>query len=174
MRQYRTETKLRVNDLLMWNERTIDIAVIELFSTPYFRDQTQLISIVLAKHFCGVGIVSLLKTCSLVLEHVVRFRVERSMGDTMGGQSEAMDQLLHAFDRRFSDHKHLISQIICWAFNIVNINLILMIKFLLTFRHRASCILGQAFYYSPENAFYIFNQQIYFIIWYLLDRASLI
>ena len=32
------------------------------------------------------------------------------------------------------------------------------------FRHRASCILGQAFRYSPENAFYIFNQQIYFII----------
>ena len=44
----------------------------------------------------------------------------------------------------------------------------------LTFRHRASCILGQAFHCSPENAFYIFNQQIYFIIWYLLDRASLI
>ena len=39
---------------------------------------------------------------------------------------------------------------------------------ILTFRHRAS------FRYSPENAFYIFNQQIYFIIWYLLDRASLI
>ena len=34
----------------------------------------------------------------------------------------------------------------------------------LTFRHRASCILGQAFHCSPENAFYIFNQQIYFII----------
>ena len=34
----------------------------------------------------------------------------------------------------------------------------------LTFRHRASCILGQAFHYSPEIAFYIFNQQIYFII----------
>ena len=33
---------------------------------------------------------------------------------------------------------------------------------------------GQAFRCSPENAFYIFNQQIYFIIWYLLDRASLI
>ena len=44
----------------------------------------------------------------------------------------------------------------------------------LTFRHRASCILGQAFHYTPENAFYIFKQQIYFIIWYLLDRASLI
>ena len=34
----------------------------------------------------------------------------------------------------------------------------------LTFMHRASRILGQAFRYSPENAFYIFNQQIYFII----------
>ena len=44
----------------------------------------------------------------------------------------------------------------------------------LTFRHRASCILGQAFHYSPENAFYVFNQHIYFINWYLLDRASLI
>ena len=42
------------------------------------------------------------------------------------------------------------------------------------FRHRASCILEQAFHYSPVNAFYIFNQQLYFIIWYLLDRASLI
>ena len=27
----------------------------------------------------------------------------------------------------------------------------------LTFRHLASCIQGQAFRYSPENAFYIFN-----------------
>jgi hypothetical protein len=44
----------------------------------------------------------------------------------------------------------------------------------LNFRHRASSIQGQAFHYSPENAFYIFNQQIYFIIWYLLDGASLI
>ena len=44
----------------------------------------------------------------------------------------------------------------------------------LSFRHRASCILGQAFHYSPENALCVFNQQIYFIIWYLLDRASLI
>jgi ribonuclease HI len=34
----------------------------------------------------------------------------------------------------------------------------------LTFRHRASCILGQAFHSSTENVFYIFNQQIYFII----------
>ena len=34
--------------------------------------------------------------------------------------------------------------------------------------------IGQAFRYTPENAFHIFNQQIYFIIWYLLDRASLI
>jgi len=35
---------------------------------------------------------------------------------------------------------------------------------MLNFRHRAYCILGQAFHFSPENAFYIFNQQIYFII----------
>jgi len=34
----------------------------------------------------------------------------------------------------------------------------------LTFRHRSSCILGQAFRYSPENAFYVFNQEIYFIM----------
>ena len=41
---------------------------------------------------------------------------------------------------------------------------------------QAPCVLyiGQAFRYSPENAFYIFNQQIFFIILYLLDRASLI
>ena len=40
---------------------------------------------------------------------------------------------------------------------------------------QAPCVLyiGQAFRYSPENTFYIFNQQIY-IIRYLLDRASLI
>ena len=35
---------------------------------------------------------------------------------------------------------------------------------ILTFRHRASCFIGQAFRYSPEKAFYVFNQQIYFII----------
>ena len=46
--------------------------------------------------------------------------------------------------------------------------------FSLTFRHRASCIQEGAFCYFPENAFYIFNQQIYFIIWHLRDRASLI
>ena len=44
----------------------------------------------------------------------------------------------------------------------------------LTFRHRASSIQGQTFRYSPENAFYVFNQQIYFIIWCFLDGASLI
>ena len=32
----------------------------------------------------------------------------------------------------------------------------------LTFRHRASCILGQAFHLTPQNAFYIFNQQFFF------------
>jgi len=44
------------------------------------------------------------------------------------------------------------------------------------FKLQAPCVLyiGQAVRYSPENAFYIFNQWIYFIIWYLLDRASLI
>jgi len=31
----------------------------------------------------------------------------------------------------------------------------------LTFRHRASCLLGQAFHYSPENAFiYLINKYI--------------
>ena len=34
--------------------------------------------------------------------------------------------------------------------------------------------IGQAFHYYSENAFYVFNQQIYIIIWYLLDHASLI
>jgi len=38
------------------------------------------------------------------------------------------------------------------------------VKKLLTFRHRASSILGQVFCSSPENTLYIFNQQIYFII----------
>ena len=34
------------------------------------------------------------------------------------------------------------------------------------FNPQAPCVLytGQAFHYTPENAFYIFNQQIYFII----------
>ena len=40
----------------------------------------------------------------------------------------------------------------------------LILERISNFRHRASCILGQAFHCSPENAFYIFNQQIYFII----------
>ena len=31
----------------------------------------------------------------------------------------------------------------------------------LTFRYRASCILGQAFHYSPENTFYIFHYLIF-------------
>ena len=41
-------------------------------------------------------------------------------------------------------------------------NFLIMLH-VLTFRHRASCILGKAFHYYPENAFYIFNQQINFI-----------
>ena len=89
------------------------------------------------------------------------------------------------------DGKKAFSNIICW---IISLNITLLKKFLattdflpryfallswkhiswLTFRHRASCILGQAFHYSPENAFYISSQQVYFIIWYLLDRASFI
>ena len=34
------------------------------------------------------------------------------------------------------------------------------------FNFQVPCVLyiGQAFRYSPENAFYVFNQQIYFII----------
>ena len=44
------------------------------------------------------------------------------------------------------------------------LNALVVICKRLTFRHRASCILGQAFRYSAENAFYIFNQQIHFII----------
>ena len=46
----------------------------------------------------------------------------------------------------------------------INILKLLQHVSVLTFRHRASCILEQAFRYSPENDFYIFNQQIYFII----------
>ena len=60
--------------------------------------------------------------------------------------------------------------IICFKYGCTSFSHI----FSLTFRHLASCILGQAFHYSPENAFYIFNQQICFIVWYLLDRSSLI
>jgi len=45
---------------------------------------------------------------------------------------------------------------------------------ILNFRRRGFCILGQAFHYSPQNAFYIFNQQIYFNVSYLFERASLI
>ena len=43
-------------------------------------------------------------------------------------------------------------QVICYDLPVLN------------FRHRASSVLGQAFRYSPENAFYIFKQQIYFVI----------
>ena len=63
---------------------------------------------------------------------------------------------------------HIISNICCFVRQTEAIYLANTRKpatnFLLTFRHRASCILGQAFHYSLENAFYIFNQQIYFII----------
>ena len=44
----------------------------------------------------------------------------------------------------------------------------------LTFKTPCVLYIGQSFRYSSENAFYVFNQQIYFIIWYVLDRTSLI
>ena len=52
--------------------------------------------------------------------------------------------------------------ILCTAYHVPT--LVCLKHVTLTFRHRASSILGQAFHCSPENAFYIFNQQIYFII----------
>jgi len=58
---------------------------------------------------------------------------------------QAMTLLLHTYYSPFTEHPGL------------------LIGYL-TFRRRASCILGKAFRYSPENAFYTFNQQIYFII----------
>jgi hypothetical protein len=58
--------------------------------------------------------------------------------------------------------------------SLYNINLLVFIietesvycavQLMLNFRHRESSLLGLAFHYSSENAFYIFNQQIYFII----------
>ena len=66
---------------------------------------------------------------------------------------------------------HSLSLTIIHSFDVIRLE---TLTASLNFRHRASCILGQAFHYSPENAFYTFNQQIYFIIWYLLDRTSLI
>jgi hypothetical protein len=85
----------------MLNKRTIDKGLIELCSTSYFRDQTQLISIVLAKHFCGGGTDSLLKTCSLVFGSVWQVLCRAQSANAVGGQSEAMDRLLHASDRGF-------------------------------------------------------------------------
>ena len=64
--------------------------------------------------------------------------------------------------------------VVRWYWSSLRVVSVLTAAWRLTFRHRVSCILGQAFHYAPENAFYIFNQQIYFIIWYLLDLASLI
>ena len=57
--------------------------------------------------------------------------------------------------------KHFIRNV---SIQLVRLHLAYSGTFCLTFRHRASCILGQAYHCSPENAFYIFNQQIYFII----------
>ena len=58
---------------------------------------------------------------------------------------------------------HLILYTMFKTLNVIYLWLFLCSTYL-TFRHRASCILEQAFQYSPENTFYIFNQQIYFII----------
>ena len=59
---------------------------------------------------------------------------------------------------------HLCTKIFKFAFSFQCVLHSLAIVSSLTFRHRASCMLGQAFHYSPENAFYIYNQHIYFII----------
>jgi len=42
--------------------------------------------------------------------------------------------------------------------------------FITSLNLQAPCVLyiGQVFRYSPENAFYIFNQRLYFVIWYSL------
>ena len=52
-----------------------------------------------------------------------------------------------------------------FSFQYITYNYLLFsFRTILIFRHRASCILGQAFHCSPESAFYVFNQQIYLII----------
>ena len=68
--------------------------------------------------------------------------------------------ILH--EERFISNIHLEAEFNRQYVDFFNIQLIY--PGILTFRRRASCILGQAFHYSPEKAFYVFNQQIYFII----------
>ena len=89
-------------------------------------------------------------------------------------QTVALPGLLFASHRHFSGItvvyqasvrlRQVDTLIICMTILYLLILIIRSCLFRLTFRHRASCILGQAFHYSPENAFYVLNQQIYFII----------
>jgi hypothetical protein len=72
--------------------------------------------------------------------------------------------MLTAFSRK--DVKHVLLELTVQKLQIGDGNLQIRrrITIQLNFRHRASCILGQAFRCTPENAFCIFNEQIYFII----------
>ena len=68
-------------------------------------------------------------------------------------------------DQEFFERIYSIPPEKCFIINLFNVdNVLLCVIYQLNFRRRASCLLGQAFRYSPENAFYIFNQQIYFVI----------
>ena len=87
-------------------------------------------------------------------------------GVTSGSEHSRLDLLL---ERMASNRSPEAEDTVIWS-----VTFLCQLIIVLNFSHRASCILGQAIHYSPENAFYIFNQQIYFVIWYLLDRASLI
>ena len=84
-------------------------------------------------------------------------------GNTMGGQTEAMDQLLHAFDRSFSDRKQFNCQIICWVFNILKMVVIVIIKFLskLKFWRTFSGIL---FIHINSHAGYFRHMSFYFFL----------
>ena len=44
----------------------------------------------------------------------------------------------------------------------------------LTFRHHCILYIGQAFRYSPKNAFYIFNQQIYIYFLTLAEQSQFV
>ena len=54
----------------------------------------------------------------------------------------------------------------CVCFVVFKLAIIKHFKLASAFNLQAPCVLyiGQAFRYSSENAFYIFNQQMYFII----------
>jgi len=62
-------------------------------------------------------------------------------------------------DELFSTYKYTCIYMEFVVFHSSNYNTVY-----LTFRHRASSIEGQAFHYSSEKAFYIFNQQIYILL----------